>query len=56
MNKLKKKLNDDGFVLLKGFLKKEKNFVEFKNYLNEFLKYNFRIKRKKIIRSIRQIN
>ena len=55
MNKLKKKLNDDGFVLLKGFLKKEKNFVEFKNYLNKFLKYNFKIKRKKISQYDRQI-
>ena len=37
MNKIQRDLKKNGFVLIKGFLSKEKNFLRFKKYLNEFL-------------------
>jgi len=37
MNNLKKNLKKNGFVLIKGFLSKEKNFLSLKKYLDHFL-------------------
>lgn len=46
MNKLQVDLKKNGFVLVKGFLSKEKNFLNFKKYLNNFLLNSLNIKTK----------
>ncbi len=46
MKKIQKELNTNGFVLIKGFLSKEKNFLNFKKYLNKFLRNTLNIKNK----------
>ena len=45
MNKIRKDLKKNGFVLIKGFLLKEKNFLDFKKFLNNFLMKNLNIKK-----------
>ena len=45
MNKIEKDLKKNGFVLIKGFLSKEKNFLDFKKYLNNFLMNSLNIKK-----------
>ena len=45
MNKIQKDLKKNGFVLIKGFLSKEKNFLNFKKYLNDFLINNLNLKK-----------
>jgi ectoine hydroxylase-related dioxygenase (phytanoyl-CoA dioxygenase family) len=46
MNKIQRDLKKNGFVLIKGFLSKEKNFLRFKKYLNEFLMNTLNVKKK----------
>ncbi len=45
MNKIQKNLKKDGFVLIKGFLSKDKDFLNFKKYLNFFFLNVFSIKK-----------
>jgi ectoine hydroxylase-related dioxygenase (phytanoyl-CoA dioxygenase family) len=46
MNKLHADLKKNGFVLIKGFLSKDKNFLNFKRYLNNFLLSSLDVKKK----------
>ena len=48
MKKIFRELNKNGFVLLNGFLSKEKEFLEFKKYIKCFYEDAFNIKNKKI--------
>tara|TARA_Y100000741_G_scaffold268785_1_gene209011 strand:- start:112 stop:828 length:717 start_codon:yes stop_codon:yes gene_type:complete len=45
MNKIQKDLKKNGFVLIKGFLSKEKNFLNFKKYLKDFFINNLNFKK-----------
>ena len=46
MNKIHKSLENNGFVLIKNYLSKEKNFLNFKKRLKNFLVNNLKVKKK----------
>lgn len=46
MKQIEKDLKKNGFVLIKGFLLREKNFISFKRYLDNFLTNIFHKKKK----------
>ena len=49
MKNIQKKLDENGFVLIKSFLSKEKEFLDFKKYLLNFFLNAFSVKNKKSV-------